>query len=53
VILALRRLRQEDCKFEDSLGYIVTPFLKNPDYHHHQKTTLQTNKQTRPPKEKS
>jgi hypothetical protein len=28
VILALRRWRQEDCKFKASLGYIVTTCLK-------------------------
>jgi hypothetical protein len=27
VILALRRLKQEDCKFKVSLGYIVRPYL--------------------------
>jgi hypothetical protein len=29
VIPALRRLRQEDCEFEDSLGDIVRSFFKN------------------------
>jgi hypothetical protein len=33
VITALRRLRQEDHKFETSLGYIVRPYLKNPKAH--------------------
>jgi hypothetical protein len=28
VILALRRLRQEDHKFKASLGYLVSPCLK-------------------------
>jgi hypothetical protein len=27
-ILALGRLRQEDCKFKVSLGYTVRPYLK-------------------------
>jgi hypothetical protein len=29
VILALKKLRQEELEFEDSLGHIVTPCLKN------------------------
>jgi hypothetical protein len=29
VIPALRKLRQEDHKLEESLGYMVRPFLKN------------------------
>jgi hypothetical protein len=29
IILALRRLRQENHKLEASLGYIVRPHLKN------------------------
>jgi hypothetical protein len=28
IIPALRRWRQEDCKFKDSLGYTVSPCLK-------------------------
>jgi hypothetical protein len=28
IILAFRRLRQEDCEFKDSLGYIVNSCLK-------------------------
>jgi hypothetical protein len=28
VIPALRKLRQDDCKFKASLGYITTPCLK-------------------------
>jgi hypothetical protein len=28
IILALRRLRQEDCEFEVILGYMVRPCLK-------------------------
>jgi hypothetical protein len=30
VIPALRRLRQEDCKFKVCLGFIVRPHLKKP-----------------------
>jgi hypothetical protein len=29
IILALRRLKQEDCKFDTSLGYRERPCLKN------------------------
>jgi hypothetical protein len=29
IILACVRLRQEDHKFEASLGYIASPYLKN------------------------
>jgi hypothetical protein len=28
VIMALVKLRQENCKFEANLGYIVRPYLK-------------------------
>jgi hypothetical protein len=28
IISVLRRLRQEDCEFKDSLGYMAQPFLK-------------------------
>jgi hypothetical protein len=28
IITALRRQRQKDCEFEDSMGYIVWPYLK-------------------------
>jgi hypothetical protein len=30
VIPALRRLRQENCEFKSSLGYIARPCLKKP-----------------------
>jgi hypothetical protein len=30
VISAIKRLRQEDCKFKNSLGYMVRPCLKKP-----------------------
>jgi hypothetical protein len=40
IIPALRRLRQENCKFEASLSYTVRPYLKN----------KQTNKKKKPKK---
>jgi hypothetical protein len=33
-ILALRRLRQEDCEFEESLSYTARPYLKRQKKRH-------------------
>jgi hypothetical protein len=35
VIPALERQRHEGCEFEDSLGYIERPCLKEHQHHHH------------------
>jgi hypothetical protein len=42
VILALRRLRQEDGEFEVSLSYIAKPCLKKPKTKIKQTTTTKT-----------
>jgi hypothetical protein len=41
VILALRKLRQEDCKFKAVVGYVVRPCLNN---NNNKKQTKRQNK---------